>query len=217
MKTLRILVADDHAVVRKGLRSILESHTDWEVCAEAANGRAAVAAALEHRPEIVIMDINMPELNGLEATKQISKALPETRVLILSAHDSEQLVREMLVSGARGYVLKADAGEDLMAAVDALSTGRLYFTSSVSDYVMGTLRRQGDTVDAVESGSRLSSREREVLQLVAEGKSNKEVATRLDISVKTVETHRKNIMTKLDLHSVSDLVRYAIQNGIIES
>lgn len=214
MKT-RLLVADDHAVVRKGLRSILESHPGWEVVAEAANGREAVALSLEHQPDIVVMDINMPELNGLEATRQICKALPNTRVLTLSAHDSEQLVREMLVSGARGYVLKADAGEDLVAAVEALSVGRLFFTSSVSEFVMRGLRTPDEPGKTPELPSRLSPREREVIQLLAEGKTNKEVAATLDISVKTAETHRKHIMDKLDLHSLSDLVRYAIQNGII--
>jgi DNA-binding NarL/FixJ family response regulator len=215
MKITHVLVADDHAVVRKGLRSMLESHPGWEVSAEATNGREAVALSLEHKPDIVVMDINMPELNGLEATRQICKALPETRVLILSAHDSEQLVREMLVSGARGYVLKADAGEDLIAAVEALTVGRLFFTSSVSEFVMRGLRTGEEGGKFPELPPRLSPREREVIQLLAEGKTNKEVAARLDISVKTAETHRKHIMDKLDLHSLSDLVRYAIQNGII--
>jgi DNA-binding NarL/FixJ family response regulator len=194
---------------------MLESHPGWEVSAEATNGREAVALSLEHKPDIVVMDINMPELNGLEATRQICKALPETRVLILSAHDSEQLVREMLVSGARGYVLKADAGEDLIAAVEALTVGRLFFTSSVSEFVMRGLRTGEEGGKFPELPPRLSPREREVIQLLAEGKTNKEVAARLDISVKTAETHRKHIMDKLDLHSLSDLVRYAIQNGII--
>lgn len=192
---------------------MLESHPRWEVCGEAANGREAVELAMRHRPHVVVMDINMPELNGLEATRQICKALAGVRVVILTAHDSEQLVREMLVSGARGYVLKADAGEDLIAAVEAVVAGRLFFTSSVSDFVMRSLAKDGGPAEIPE---RLSPREREVVQLIAEGKSNKEVATLLDISVKTVETHRKHIMSKLELHSVSDLVRYAIQNRMIE-
>ena len=192
---------------------MLESHPGWEICGEAANGREAVELALRQRPHVVVMDINMPELNGLDATRQICKAVPGMRVVILTAHDSEQLVREMLVSGARGYVLKADAGEDLIAAVEAVSGGRLFFTSSVSDYVMRSLAKDGVPTEIPE---RLSPREREVVQLIAEGKSNKQVATLLDISVKTVETHRKHIMSKLELHSVSDLVRYAIQNRMIE-
>lgn len=140
MSAIRILVADDHAVVRKGLRSILESHGGWEVCGEASDGRQAVELAFRDLPAVVVMDINMPELNGLEATKQICKALPNVQVLILSAHDSEQLVRKMLVSGARGYVLKADAGEDLIRAVETVAAGRLFFTSSLSEYVMRSLR-----------------------------------------------------------------------------
>ena len=214
MKTVSILVADDHAVVRKGLRSILETHAGWEVCGEAANGRDAVALALSYRPDVVVMDINMPELNGLEATRQIAGALAGVRILILTAHDSEQLVLGTLSSGARGFVRKADAGEDLIEAIETLLTGRTYFTSSVTDVVMRGLRTGGGSSAVKE---RLSPREREVVQLLAEGKSNKEVATCLKISVKTVETHRKHIMAKLELHSLSDLVRYAIQNGIIEA
>lgn len=213
----RILVADDHTVVRKGLRLILESRDGWSVCAEAANGRQAVEMALQQTPDIVVMDINMPELNGIEATRQICKAHPKLPVLILTAHDSEQLVREMLVSGAKGYVLKADAGEDLVAATEALLAGRLFFTSSVSDFVMRSLRETRDPGTSVELPARLSPREREVLQLLAEGCSNKETAARLNISIKTVETHRKHIMEKLDLRSMSDLVRYAIQNQIVSS
>jgi len=217
MRTIRILVADDHTVVRKGLRSILESRAGWQVCAEASSGREAIELTLQHQPEIVVMDINMPDLNGLDATRQICKALPKMPVLILSAHDSEQLVREMLVSGARGYVLKNDAGEDLIAAVEALLAGRLFFTPSVSDFVMRGLRETRETGTPAELPTRLSGREREVMQLLAEGSTNKEVATRLEISIKTVETHRKHIMDKLELHSMSDLVRYAIQNQIIEA
>lgn len=213
----RVLLADDHAVVRKGLRSVVESMEGWRICAEAGNGREAVSLGLLHRPEIVVMDINMPELNGLEATRQLCEALPGVRVLILSAHDSEQLVREMLSSGARGYVLKADAGEDLELALQALAAGRLYFTSSVADMVMRGLQKNSGLLESPEQPARLSPKEREVIQLLAEGKTNKEVAARLDISVKTVETHRKHIMGKLDLHSMSDLVRYAIQNRIIEA
>lgn len=211
----RILIADDHAVVLKGLRSMLESREGWQVCGEALNGREAVALAVEHQPDVVVMDINMPELNGLDATRQIGKALPGARVLILSAHDSEPLIREMLVCGARGFVLKADAGEDLIAAVEAVSAGRLFFTSSVSEFILRGMRDE-DVALTAETSSRISAREREVVQLLAEGRTNKEIATRLNISVKTVETHRKHIMSKLSFHSLSELVRYAIQNGIIQ-
>jgi DNA-binding NarL/FixJ family response regulator len=218
MSTVRILVADDHDVVRKGLRAILTARAGWDVCCEAANGREAVTQALEHKPDVIIMDISMPELNGLEATRQTMAQLPRTQILILSAHDSENLVRQMLTSGARGYVLKSDISEDLIAAVEALRRGRLYFTSSVSEYVLGESRR-GATLSAPpkEPQLQLRQREREVLQLLAEGKSNKEVGTALGISVKTVETHRGNLMTKLGMHSLSDLVRYAIQNEIIRA
>ena len=218
MKPLRILVADDHEVVRKGLRAILTGRPGWEVCCEAANGREAVGQALELRPDMIIMDISMPDLNGLEATRQIVDQLPRAQVLILSAHESENLVRQMLTSGARGYVLKSDIGEDLIAAVEALSRGRLYFTSRVSEYVLGESRR-GVTLSEFpkEQRPQLSTREREVLQLLAEGKSNKEVGTALGISIKTVETHRANLMNKLGMHSLSDLVRYAIQNEIIQA
>ena len=216
MTPVRILVADDHEVVRKGLRAMLASRPGWEVCAEASDGREALAEAAKHQPDIIVMDINMPEMNGLEATRKILEQLPRTQILILSAHDSENLVREMLTSGARGYVLKSDIGEDLIAAVEALCRGRLYFTSSVADYVLRESRRGAALGDPAQPPRpRLSPREREVLQLLAEGKSNKEVAVALEISVKTVETHRGNLMEKLGTHSLSDLVRYAIQNEII--
>jgi len=212
----QVLLADDHAIVRKGLRSVVESMEGWRICAEAADGREAVSLGLQYRPEIVVMDINMPELNGLDAPRQLCAAIPGLRVLILSAHNSEQLVREMLSSGARGYVLKADAGEELESALRALAGGKLYFTSSIADMVMRGLQGSSVLPETSDLPPRLSPKEREVIQLLAEGKTNKEVAVRLEISVKTVETHRKHIMGKLDLHSMSDLVRYAIQNQIIE-
>lgn len=218
MKPVRILVADDHEVVRKGLRAILAARPGWEVCCEVANGRDAVTEALKCRPDVIVMDISMPELNGLEATRHIVQQLPQTQVLILSAHESENLVRQMLTSGARGYVLKSDIGEDLIAAVDALCLGRLYFTSAVSEYILSESRRAVSLNESPQpSRRRLSQREREVLQLLAEGKSNKEVGAVLGISVKTVETHRGNLMAKLAAHSLSDLVRYAIQNEIIHA
>ncbi len=217
MTTVRITIADDHAVVRQGLRLILESHPGWKVFREASNGRQAVELVRQEPPDIVVMDVNMPDLNGIEATRQICKDFPSLPVLILSAHDSEQLVREMLIAGARGYVLKADAGEDLIAAVEALLVGRVFFTSSVSEFVMRSLREKSEAGAGSELPSRVSPREREVIQLLAEGCTNKETARRLEISVKTVETHRKNIMDKLGLKSLSELVRYAIHNQIISS
>lgn len=210
--SIRVLLADDHAVVRKGLRSTLESNPEIEICAEASNGQEAVALALQVRPDVVIMDVNMPISNGLDATRAICAAHPDTRVLILSAHDSDQLVREILLTGARGYVLKTDAPEDLAAAVVAVAAGRLFFTSSTSDLV---LRRLREASPAVEAEARVTPREKEIIRLLADGNSNKEIAARLDLSIKTVETHRKNVMAKLEFRSLSDLVRYAIQHQII--
>jgi DNA-binding NarL/FixJ family response regulator len=216
---LKILVADDHEIVRRGLRSLLEAHPDWEVVAEAVTGRQAVDLAKEHSPHVAVIDVSMPELNGLEATRQILKALPQTEILILTMHDSEQVVREVLDSGARGYVLKSDAGRDLIAAVDALSNRRPFFSSRVSEMLLQNYLGKHDRVLATPESprSRLTAREREIIQLLAEGKTNKEVATALHISIKTAETHRTNIMNKLDLHSVTDLVRYAVRNNIVEA
>jgi DNA-binding NarL/FixJ family response regulator len=218
MKKTRILVADDHELVRRGvLASIQQFRPDWEVCGEASTGREAVAKAAVLKPEIVVMDISMPDMNGLEATRQILKDNPEIEVLILSMHESEQLVHEVLASGARGYVLKADAGNDLIAALDALRQHKLFFTSRISELVLrGYLGDNKPERGDIALSRQLSPREREILQLVAEGKSNKKVANTLNLSVKTVETHRARIMEKLDLHSVSELVRYAIRNQIIE-
>jgi DNA-binding NarL/FixJ family response regulator len=218
MKKLRILVADDHQIVRRGVAgAVQDAHPEWEVCGEAANGRDAVSAAARLKPDIVVMDISMPELNGLEATRRILKELPETQVLILSVHESEQIVRDVLSSGARGYVLKSDAGTDLVSAIEALSQRKLFFTSKVSEFVLsGFLKASDPDFKTYAANSPLSPREREVIQLIAEGRANKEIAELLHISIKTVETHRAKIMEKLDAHSVSDLVRYAIRNGLIQ-
>ncbi|MBI4454998.1 MAG: response regulator transcription factor [Acidobacteria bacterium] len=217
MPKMRILIADDHEVVRRGFRSLLETRPEWEVCAEAVTGREAVEKATQHNPDVVVMDISMPELNGLEATRQIVKALPKVEVLILTMHDSEELVREVLDAGARGYVLKSDAGRDLVAAVDAVRRHKPFFTSRVSEIVLdGYLKRNSHTGKEGIRLSRLTPREREIVQLLAEGKSNKEVAVALNISVKTAETHRANVMNKLGLHSVTELVRYAVRNKIVE-
>lgn len=217
MKHTRILVADDHEVVRKGVTQILSSQPDFEVICEVQTGRAAVTEALRLKPDVLVMDVMMPDLNGLEATRQIMKSVPHAQVLILSMHESEELVREVLASGARGYVLKSDAGRELVSAVSALSQKRPFFTSSVSEIVLEGFLRTGSTkLPTAEEGSRLSAREREIVQLLAEGKTNKEVASHLHISVKTVETHRSHIMQKLNLNSVSDLVRYAIRNKMVD-
>jgi DNA-binding NarL/FixJ family response regulator len=214
---LRILVADDHHVVRTGLRALLESKSGWQVCAEAANGREAVEKAVAFKPDVAVLDIGMPLLNGVEATRRIHKLSPETEVLILTMHDSDLLVQEVLEAGARGYILKDDADRNLLAAVDALRRHKPFLSSRVSEVAAkagsptseGHVRERG-------TRNRLTPREREILQLLAEGKTNKEVAGLLGISVKTAETHRANIMLKLDFHSVTDLVRYAVRNKIIQ-
>jgi DNA-binding NarL/FixJ family response regulator len=210
---VRILIADDHGVVRKGLRALLDSRRGWKVCAEAANGREAIAKAKTLKPDVAILDIGMPGLGGVEATRQIRKASPNTEVLILSAHGSEKLTREVLGAGALGYLLKEDADHNLFAAVDALRRHTPFFTSKIAEWVA----RDKRGARAKMPRSLLTPRQRETIQLLAEGKSNKEVAALLHISVKTVETHRANIMLKLDLHSVTDLVHYAIRNEIVHT
>jgi DNA-binding NarL/FixJ family response regulator len=216
MAAFRILVADDHEVVRKGLVSLLQAQPEWQVCGEAGDGREAVEKALQLKPDVVILDIGMPSLNGLEATRQILKANPQARVLILTLHDSDQVVREVLNAGARGFLLKSDAARDLVAAVEALRHDKTYFTSKVAAMVLEGYLKGGTPGAAVTPGrNRLTPREREIVQLLAEGKSTKEVAVALGLSVKTAETHRSNIMRKLQLHSVSDLVLYAVRNNIV--
>jgi len=198
-------------MVRQGLRRVIEEQSGWQVCGEAGTGRRAVEKAVATKPDVVVMDFAMPELNGMEATRQIRAALPEVEVLILSMHESEELVREILAAGARGYVLKSDAGHSLVNAIKALAEHRPYFTSKISSLVM-----EGYLNPQTRENATLTPREREIVQLVAEGRSTKEVADVLGISVKTAETHRSNILRKLDLRSVSDLVRYAIRNKIVE-
>jgi DNA-binding NarL/FixJ family response regulator len=214
MSTFRILIADDHAVVRAGLRALLESRPGWEVSAEAADGRDAVEKASKLKPQVAILDIGMPLLNGVEAARRIHKASPQTEILILTMHESDDLVQQVVDAGARGYILKDDADRVLLAAVDALRQHKPYFSTRVAGP-----RDSGDSPaePSRPSRSRLTPREREILQLLAEGKSNKEVATLLGISVNTAEAHRANIMLKLDLHSVTELVHYAIRNKIIKT
>lgn len=212
---VRILVADDHHVVRTGLRSLLESKSDWEVCGEAANGREAVEKAAKLKPDVAVLDIAMPLLNGVEATRQILKVSPKTAILILTMHDSDSLIQEVLGAGALGYVLKDDADRNLIAAVDSLSRHKSYLSSRVTDAAaIAGSQAGGGSTEKLPRG-RLTPREREILQLLAEGKSNKEIAVVLGISVKTAETHRANIMLKLNIHSIADLVRYAVRNNII--
>jgi DNA-binding NarL/FixJ family response regulator len=214
-KPVRVLIADDHELIRHGLRELLRLDPGCQICGEAHDGLEAVEMAKQLGPDIVLLDISMPSLNGLEATRQIRKVVPGVEVLILTFHDSEQLVRDVLAAGARGYLTKSDAARDLLAAVDSLRLHRPFFTSKVGRMVLeGFLAK---TASAQESADTLSDRERQIVQLLAEGKSNKEVAALLGISVKTAETHRNRIMRKLKLDSICDLVHYAVRNGIVEA
>ena len=214
MSDVRILIADDHEIFRRGLAAELAQVPGWVVAAQAANGRQAVELAADIKPDLVVMDLTMPELHGLEAARRIIAADPAARILILTAHESEQLVREVLSAGARGYVLKSDAGRILVAALQELLEGRMFFTSNVARIVVdGYLRNESRDSD---TDSALSAREREIVQLLAEGNSNKDIARALSISVKTAETHRSNIMRKMGFDSLPELVRYAIRNKIIE-
>jgi DNA-binding NarL/FixJ family response regulator len=216
VRTLKILLADDHELVRRGLRNLLESHDGWEICAEAANGREAVDLAKKTSPDVVILDLSMPELNGLEATRRIRKARPETEVLILTMHESEELAQELLKVGARGYLLKSDADADVVAAVEALSRHRTFFTTRIAKMVVeGYVGRQRTVEEPESVKASLTDREREIVQLLAEGKSNKEIAVALSLSLQTVRTHRTNIMRKLDLHSIGEVIRYAVRNGLV--
>ena len=215
--SLRILLVDDHEVVRHGLRALLQTRSEWEVCGEAATGRQALKQTVRLKPNIAILDINLPDLNGLEVARRLCQVRPETKVLVLTIDESEELVNEALKVGARGFMLKTDAGRDLVAAIEAISSDRPYFTPKVAQMVLDGYLNQAPPADVLEERRRLSSREREVAQLLAEGKSNKEVASALNISVKTAETHRAHVMHKLRLHSVSELTRYAVRHKIIEA
>jgi DNA-binding NarL/FixJ family response regulator len=214
MTAVRILIADDHEVVRQGVRTVLEGQPGWVVCGEASTGRDAVAKAVDLQPDIVVLDISMPELNGLEATRQIRRVVP-AKILILTVHESEQVVTEVLDAGAHGYVLKADAGRTLVEAIRALLQRREFFTERVHSVAVRRAGPRG-AATARRATGRLTPREREVLQLLTEGKSNKEIGVVLGMTTKTAETHRAHILTKLNLHSMSELVRYAIRNRIIE-
>lgn len=218
ISNLRILVADDHDIIRRGLRQLLMGRPGWEVCGEAKTGREAVTASEQLKPDVIVMDISMPELNGLEATRQIQKSLPHVGVLILTMHFTDQLVRDVIECGARGYILKSDADKELLSAVEALANHRTYFTREASEILLNGFSRPDVVLDPkAPARNRLTVREREIVRLLAEGKSSKDVSAALKISVKTAETHRANIMRKLELHSVSELVRYAIRNQIIDA
>jgi len=213
---VRILVADDHEVVRKGLLALLAQRPDWQICAEATNGREAVKLALKFRPNVAIIDLSMPELNGLEATRQIRHEVPETEVLVFSMYENEQFVRDLLAAGARGYVLKSDVATQLITAIETVARHKPFFTSDVAEKVLEGFLKLGDLAPE-DSGAHgiLTAREREIVQLLAESKSNKEVSLLLGISVKTVQTHRATIMRKLGINSIVDLVHYAIRNNLV--
>jgi DNA-binding NarL/FixJ family response regulator len=214
LKPTRVLIADDHEVVRQGIRIIVQSSPNFEICGEASDGRQAVQLAAQLKPDIVVVDIGMPHLNGLDATKQIVQHDHKTKVLVLTMHESEQIVREVLAAGARGYLLKSDAGRDLLSALEALASRKTFFTSKIAEIVLETYLKKRTPEEAPKDV--LTSREREVVQLLAEGKSTKEVAVALGLSVKTAETHRSNLMRKLAIHSVSQLVLYAVRNNIVQ-
>jgi two-component system, NarL family, response regulator NreC len=215
MRKLRILIADDHGIVRRGLRLQLEQHENFEVVGEANDGREAVRTAEQLAPDIVIMDIGMPNLNGVQATTQIVKQRPETGVIILSMHSDEGYLRRALAAGAKGYLLKDSADVDLYRAVEAVAHGKSFFSPTIANTLLEDYMRQLQQRGLEDSYDLLTDREKEVLQLLAEGRSNKEVATALNLSTATVETHRAHIMQKLDLHSAADIVLYAVRKKII--
>lgn len=210
-KKTRILLADDHAVVRNGFRMILDAQEDMEVIGEASNGRQAVESAASLQPDIVVMDVTMPELNGIEATRRLAESAPRARVLALSMHKDAVYVREILRAGAKGYLLKDSGEADLLAAIRAVTRGEGFLSPAIADAVLNDYRKHvTNPVDL------LTSREREVLQLIAEGRTNKEIAQSLTLSVYTVEAHRGRIMEKLNLHSTGELVRFAVRNGVVD-
>jgi two-component system, NarL family, nitrate/nitrite response regulator NarL len=217
MKRITVLLAEDHQIVREGFRSLLKHERDIEVVGEAADGRQAVQLTRKLRPEVVVMDIAMPRLNGVEAARQIRKAFPDTRVLFLSAHSDDAYVEQVAVLGATGFLLKQTSSENLAMAIREVQKGNSFYSQSISKRVEKRSRKSKERGASAKSGNRLSSRELEVLQLIAEGKPNKQVAAELGVTFKTVDKHRQHLMSKLDIHDVAGLTRYAIAEGIIES
>jgi DNA-binding NarL/FixJ family response regulator len=207
----RILIADDHDVVRAGLRTILEAHPNWVVVAEAADGKEAIDRAIDTKPDVAVIDHSMPLLNGIEVTRQIRGKLPQTEVLIFTMHDNETIIEDLLKAGAHGYLLKADAKRYLIAAIESLAVHKPFFTARVSDTLLKSYVARGRQAKSV-----LTDRERSIVQLIAEGHTNKEIARLLNISLKTVESHRSAVMHKLNFHTSAELVRYAIRNKIVE-
>ncbi|MGH9689913.1 MAG: response regulator [Candidatus Acidiferrales bacterium] len=219
MKSLRILLADDHDLMRRGLKAMLETHPGWEVCGEAHTGKEAVVKAEQLKPHVAVLDISMPEMDGLEAARQIRKKIPETEVLVLSMHYSDQIIREIVEAGILGYVTKSESDRDLVLAVEALANHKPFFTSHATELMLTNLSGAGGSFRRGSSDvkERLTPREREIIRLISEGNSSKQVASALGISVKTADTHRANIMRKVQVHTVSELVRYALRNKIIEA
>lgn len=207
----RIVLADDHLIVRRGLRALLETRSDFFVCAEASDGREAVDLVLQHKPDVAVLDISLPLLNGVEATRHIRKGSPGTEILVFTMHDGDELIREALHAGARGYLLKSEGDEQIISAVAALASHRPFFSAQASEALLESFSHGAGVHTNV-----LTMREREIVQLIAEGNSNKTIARSLDISVKTVETHRSTAMRKLGMHSSAELVRYAVRNKLIQ-
>jgi DNA-binding NarL/FixJ family response regulator len=215
---LRILLADDHEIVRRGLASLLIRHEGWEICGEANDGREAVEKVRQLKPDVIIIDIGMPNLNGLDATRRILQEDPTAKIIVLTVTDADQVIREALDAGARGFVLKSDAARDLVTAIEALEGKRMFFTPRVNELLLAGFLEKGHAISRNHPPTlpTLTAREREITQLLAEGRSSKEAASLLNLSTKTIETHRSNIMRKLSLHSIRDLVVYAIKNKIIQ-
>lgn len=217
MSKVRILIADDHELVRRGLRATLEDRPGWEVVGEAGDGEEAIKLSLKLRPDLLVLDVNMPKQNGLEVARALQERAPKIRVLVLTVHDSAQIVREIMQAGAKGYLLKSEAGKDLPTAVETVMQDQPFLTPSVTNIVLDTFLKSAPKPAAPETPPvPLSTRENEVIKLLAQGHSNKDVARQLGISVKTVDTHRTNLMRKIGLHSITELVRYAIRNGLVE-
>ena len=216
LRKLRILLADDHGLVRRGARTILQTHRDWKVVGEAENGREAMEKALKLKPDVLVVDISMPELDGIEVTRQIRDSLPHIKVLVLTMHESVHMVRRALAAGANGYLLKSDIVDFLPKAVRAVADNKRFLTPKISEIVLEGFINAGDKPEEEKpAGPRITPRELEIIRLLAEGKSNKELSTHLGITVRTVETHRSKIMLKLGLHSLAELIHYAMRNEII--
>jgi DNA-binding NarL/FixJ family response regulator len=215
--SLRLVVADDHPLMRRGICGLLEAEPGWEVVAKASNGREAIDAVSKSKPDVLVIDLAMPELNGLTATREILRLFPKLGVVLLTMHNTDQSVREVLESGARGYVLKSDAEQDLVAAVKAVAAGKPFFTANITEIVLKGYLNRTATSEPAKALSGLTTRERQVVQLLVEGKGNKDVALAMRLSVKTVEAHRSNINRKLAIRTTSDLVRYAVRNGIVSA